>query len=123
MEKAWLNRVDELITEAGKSPRSLSVDAGLGPNFISQMFTTGREPKVSNLLAILSKLDDTNGDHHAVYVLSGIKLTPEVYRLLQIGSGLDADALDDALRFFSRLPSSTDKAEPIPDRGGQAVEI
>lgn len=54
--KQLLLRVDEERQMQGLSKRELSLKAGMGPNFVSQIFTSDKEPKLSGIMAIIEAL-------------------------------------------------------------------
>lgn len=53
----WRTRLAAAIEQSGKSKREVSLAAGLGANYIQQIFKDGKEPSVSNLLAIAGALN------------------------------------------------------------------
>lgn len=79
MTDGWFRRLLEAIDADGKSKRQLSLDAGLGPNFVSQMITSGKEPGIQKVQAILSCI----GESTAVYVMTGIKIDSDGLEMLR----------------------------------------
>lgn len=53
----WRDRLHERLTATGRSMRDVSLSAGLGPNFVHEVVTKGKEPSIGNLMAVASELD------------------------------------------------------------------
>lgn len=53
----WRTRLDERRKATGRSMRDVSLKAGLGPNFMHEVVTKGKEPSIGNLIAVASELD------------------------------------------------------------------
>jgi hypothetical protein len=80
----WFDRLVEVLSEKDRSMRAISLAAGKGPNYISQMIKNRKQPSADNLSLILNQFDrDT-----ALYVLTGIKLTQEDLEFLALLSRL-----------------------------------
>lgn len=79
MENNYFTRLIDEIQSDGRSLRGLSMEAGLGENFISQMIKSGTQPAAHNLLAILNTL----GGNSMAYVLLNIRISHEHIQMLQ----------------------------------------
>lgn len=53
----WRDRLAAKIAETGRSKRDISRAAGLGPNYVSQLFREGRDPTLGSLAAIAAELN------------------------------------------------------------------
>lgn len=73
MDKNWFPRLVTAIDADPRSKRKLSLDAGLGPNFVQQMITNGKQPGADKLQALL----DVLGYSQMIYILTGIEMTEE----------------------------------------------
>ena len=79
--------------------RAISVAAGCGPNYVQQMLGAGKEPGTDHLARIL----DTLGQDAALYVLSGVEITPDDLEFVALIKALSPESRADALRFFRGL--------------------
>jgi transcriptional regulator with XRE-family HTH domain len=82
MDSEWLTRFKEALAADGRSPRALSLDAGLGPNYVSEMLHKGKEPGVDKLLRLCAEMKVS-----ATYILTGSEVSPQSEEML----GLLAD--------------------------------
>ena len=71
MNSNWFPRLLDAIREDGRSMRKLSIDAGLGSNFVQQMVTNGKQPGAENLQRLLDAL----GYSKMIYILTGISFS------------------------------------------------
>lgn len=53
----WRRRLVEAIKASDKSMRSISLGAGLGPNYIQQLLKDGKEPTIGVFAAIAAELN------------------------------------------------------------------
>lgn len=83
MDDGWRKRIRTAIEDSGKSYREVSVAAGLGVNFVSEMLSSGKDPGASKL----SKLCTTLG-LSLTYVLTGVEMSAEDEEFLQLVSDL-----------------------------------
>lgn len=84
IKEGWRDRLDAAIKNSGRSDRSLSLEAGLGENYVQQMRTKGKMPGADALI----KLCETLGVS-VTYIFSGAKMTPEEEEMLVLFSSLD----------------------------------
>lgn len=92
MDDRWFDRLLEAVNEDGRDFATLSRDAKLGRNFVQQMVTYGKRPKVTSLVALLQAL----GSASALYIITGRKADAADQRLLEVAAELD-DARKQAL--------------------------
>jgi transcriptional regulator with XRE-family HTH domain len=83
MMEAWQERLEEAVRKDGRKPRSISIAAGLGPNYLSEIFSRGKVPSVDNLLKLCSELHVS-----ATFVLTGSEVSPESEEMLVLLAGL-----------------------------------
>ena len=77
-------RLVDAVAASGKTPRSLSIMAGLGPNYLAQMQLRGTSPTIKALIALCNVLDIS-----LIYVISGTEFAPGVDELLELFSKMD----------------------------------
>jgi lambda repressor-like predicted transcriptional regulator len=53
----WRERLETALKDAGRSKRDVSLAAGLGPNYLHEVLTLGKEPSIKNLIAIAATLN------------------------------------------------------------------
>lgn len=79
MDRNWRMRLAEAVDKSGKSARRISTEAGCGPNYISLVLKSGREPSVHNLMALADVLEVS-----VSYLLLGIELDPTGEEILKL---------------------------------------
>lgn len=109
MQNEWFARLIEAIEADGRSMNDLSLSAGLGRNFISQMKSAGKVPSLENFGALLSAL----GDEATYYVLIGVRASREDLEAMLALQGLSPRARSLAFSFFRALQG--DEETPMPD--------
>lgn len=78
MKGGWEKRLREAIDEDGRSMRAISLASGLGPNYVEQTFNRGSSPTQNKLAAIMDQL----GAPAALYIYTGVRMTPLTLKLL-----------------------------------------
>lgn len=86
MAKGWLNSLKEAVVIDGRSLRAISGEAGLGPNYLSEVLNGGKEPTVPKLLRICRVLKVS-----ASTIITGAELTPQAEEMLAILGDLPED--------------------------------
>lgn len=104
MENNWLDRLREAIEKDGRSLNQLSIDAGLGRNYVQQMIKDGKKPGAEKLASILDAL----GQEVSFYVLTGLKFNPSDLELLRIVSSIDGASKEHARALLERLRDTPD---------------
>lgn len=116
MIEGWRDRLKEVLDADERSLRAISLKAGHGPNFLSQMFTDGKDPSFPKLAAVLSVL----GSGATLYVTSGIKLTPEAEGFIRLATSLDEQGkkvVREALASLGPPPSDLQSPDAPVSRG------
>lgn len=103
-EGGWRTRLEREIETKKISYRQLSLDAGLGPSFVSEMLR-GKEPTVANLAKVTDKLGIS-----LAYVLTGLDLTPDQESLLSSYLSLSEDDRKSLIRLIQGFGSKPDGA-------------
>ena len=78
MPKNWRERLEEAMTQRKLSMRALSLEAGLGPSYVSGLLKERNEPTIENMLALCKVLDIS-----ASWLISGVNITPPRERILR----------------------------------------
>lgn len=102
MDDQWFNRLLEAIKADGRDFAALSRDAKLGRNFVHQMVTYGKMPRVASLMALLGTLKSSD----ALYIITGRRFGPQDERLLEISSQLDDAGKHALIEAFAALAAS-----------------
>lgn len=77
----WKGRLQEAVTKDGRSRREISAAAGMSYNYLSQILSDEKMPKIENIEKVCRALGVS-----PVYILSGIDITPRVEELIRIFS-------------------------------------
>lgn len=102
MSETWFDRFVEAVEADNRSYTQLSLDAGLGQNFVQQAIKNKKVPSVEKFMAVLDAL----GSASALYVLSGIKMDRDDEAFLRAALSLDDDLKQQARKFFETLQAS-----------------
>jgi transcriptional regulator with XRE-family HTH domain len=86
MMEGWLERLNKAVLADGRAPRTISRAAGLGPNYLGELFNKGKVPSVDKLLKLCAELDVS-----ATYILTGSAVSPESEEMLSILGALDGE--------------------------------
>ena len=78
MKDGWVDRLWIAIKDDGRSERAISLEARLGPNYLGQTRGRGSSPVSDKLNSIL----DVLGESAAIYVMTGVQLTPAAVKAL-----------------------------------------
>lgn len=98
MNSGWRKRLKQAIEADGRTLRSISLAAKLGPNFVTQFMTTGRTPSIEKFL----KLTDTLGIS-PTKVLTGVEISPEDEELLRLATSLSPAGRERLLQLFQEI--------------------
>jgi lambda repressor-like predicted transcriptional regulator len=99
MTAGWLDRLLIAVERDGRSLRKISSEAGLGPNFLQQMFKDRKEPGVEKLLAVLQVL----GTASLLFVLTGRDFTRDDERFLRLVLDMKPAHRSAALAFLQTM--------------------
>ena len=103
MEDGWADRLKAAIAKDGRSPRKLSLDAGLGPNYLEQTFSRGSAPTQNKLAAVMDQL----GQDAALYIYTGVEMDRETLRFIQLLSDAPAPLRQSVLDLLERMTEQT----------------
>lgn len=104
MSEGWKTRLEEAVRNDARAPRAISIDAGLGPNYLSELFTQDKTPTVDKLLKLCATLGVS-----AAYILSGVKASRQSEEMLAILSGLSEDEQATLLRLARHLQEAAQR--------------
>lgn len=96
----WRHRLLKAIEDDRRSDRKLSIDAGLGPNYVQQMKNDAKNTGAVAVIKLCSALNVSTA-----YIFAGIELTPETEEVLKLFSRLDADLKDRILGILRSMRS------------------
>ena len=98
MAGGWLDRFREAVEADGRSARAISLAAGLGPNYVSEMLTKDKEPGIDKLLRLCKEVDVS-----ATYILTGAPVSAESEEFLEAVSDLPADRRSTVMSLVRQL--------------------
>lgn len=115
MVNHWKTELRKAIDASGMSMRAISRAIGAGPNAVSEIFTTSKEPGVERVLAIIDAIGASR-----TAILAGYPMTPETEEIVRLLSRIGPAAQQSALRFLLDLQAQsngrqTAPSEPRPD--------
>ena len=76
--QAWKSRLAAAVEASGKSKRSISEESGHGPGYLHSILVEGKEPKITNLIAICEAIPTS-----VTYIIHGLDVSPEDEELLK----------------------------------------
>lgn len=88
--------------------RALSIAAGRGPNFISQMIKDKKQPGADNLAQILEHFTQED----SLYVITGLRLSADELELITAVSALSVDSRRVFLEFLETLKDPQENSMP-----------
>lgn len=109
----WRDRLIEAINKDGRSYRALSLEAGLGPNYVNQLLApNSRGPTASALIKLLAVLKVS-----PTYIISGSPLTPEHEELLYLATRLSPQGRSNLIEFLrSQINAGPSPAPPADEQ-------
>lgn len=108
MQNDWRSRLRKALDRDERSDRRISLDAGLGPNFISQLYNDGKEPGIDKLMAVLNEL----GTAAALTVIADYEISDQDEALLRAVLDLEDEAKENARAFFESLQAPARRRVP-----------
>lgn len=102
MDKNWFPRLLAAIEADPRSKRKLSLDAGLGPNFVQQMIADKKQPGADKLQALLDALGYTQ----MIYILTGIEMTEKDEEAVKAILGLSPSLRQRAKELFLEIKAA-----------------
>lgn len=106
MDDEWFDRILEAVQRDGRDMKAISLDANLGENYVQQMVSKRKKPRIDTLIKLLRAL----GRADALYIITGAKFTDEDRRLLDVAAQLDDAGKRALIAAFAAL------REPPPER-------
>lgn len=101
MSEGWLTRLTEAVRSDGRTPRAISLAAGLGPNYLSELLTKGKVPGIDKLLRLCAELNVS-----ATWVLTGAEVTTDGEEMLSLLAELSADQQSTLLDLARQLKAA-----------------
>jgi len=83
MDTAWRQRLIAAIEKDDRTPRAISLAAGLGPNYLNQMIERGTSPSIPALVSLCGALDLS-----LTYIFTGADMSPGLEELLRLSAEL-----------------------------------
>jgi transcriptional regulator with XRE-family HTH domain len=102
MMDAWHERLEEAVRKDGRKPRSISIAAGLGPNYLSELFTKRKVPSVDKFLRLCAELRVS-----ATFVLTGSEVSLEGEEMLGLLADMDVEAQATILNLARQLSKAS----------------
>lgn len=98
MDDEWRSRLKKAIQADGRKPRTVSLAAKLGPNYLGEVLKKGKVPGIDKLLRLCSELNVS-----ATYILSGADVSPQSEEMQTILSRLPSDRQETLLTLARQL--------------------
>lgn len=111
----WRQRLLDAAEKTGRSDRSISLAANLGPNALNEIRNTDKEPSVDRALKLIQAIGVSRS-----YVFLGVEITPEVEELVML-LGQASPAAQKGFAEFLRErqpPAATPERRPDPEGQG-----
>jgi len=108
MEDGWFDRLCEVVIADKRSLRAISMEAGLGQNYLSQMISDGKAPGTEKLSSILRQFPG----EIAPYVLLNIRITSADLSMLHRFSKMKPGAQAAFESFLGQLEVDEDSQKP-----------
>lgn len=99
MRTGALDRLIEAIKADGRDMKAISLDAGLGENYVQQLVAKRKEPGLERLASLLTTL----GRVSALFVITGVEMTRQDEEFLGVATSLTEDQKRTAIEFFQSL--------------------
>lgn len=78
-EPTWRDRLADAIRDSGRSQRSVSLAAGLGPGYVNSLLNEGKDPTVENATRVCKELGISLS-----WLIYGIEMSPETEEILRL---------------------------------------
>lgn len=102
MNDGWFGRLLTAVQRDGRDMKAISLDAGLGRNYVQQMVKYNKQPKVDSLVKLLAAL----GRSDALYIITGNEFSEVDEQLYRVAAGLDDSGKEALIAAFVALRSS-----------------
>lgn len=97
----WLDRLRFAMKADGRSARAVSIAAGLGPNYLSELLLSKKEPGIEKFLRICQELHVSSS-----YVLTGTEVSQDAEEMLGILASLPAEEQETLFRLARQLKAA-----------------
>lgn len=101
MTTDWKERLKEAIDASGRSMRNISSALKMGPNGVSEIFSSNKEPSVTKVLRIIDELGASRSE-----IIAGVPLSKDVEDLIRLLNGLNPEQLRLALEVVRQMQPS-----------------
>nr|WP_319250483.1 hypothetical protein [uncultured Celeribacter sp.] len=115
MKDGWTDRLWIAIQEDGRSDRAISLEAGLGANYLGQTRKRESSPVSDKLNAIL----DVLGESAAIFVMTGVRITPEGIRAINAISNVPEHLRENAMSLLLALSDESSLPEDLISKAQQ----
>jgi len=68
----WLDRLRGALERDGRSARAVSIAAGFGPNYLSELLNSQKEPGIDKVMRLCKELNVAPG-----YIVTGVDLSAQ----------------------------------------------
>lgn len=102
MDGEWLARLKKAIEVDGRSMRAISLAAGLGANYLSEVIRNGKEPGVEKMMRICEAMNVS-----FTSIVTGVELDADAESYLRMLANLSPSerrSLDDLARALQKSP-------------------
>lgn len=99
MDNGWFDRLLAAVQRDGRDMKKISLEAGLGQNYVQQMAKNRKKPKIDSLVKLLKAL----GRADALFIITGTEFTDEDRRLLEVAGALDDEGKRALIAAFAAL--------------------
>lgn len=97
----WLDRLQVAVDADERSARAISLAAGLGPNYLSELLSTKKEPGIEKFLRLCRELHVS-----ASYVLTGTAVSQDAEEMLGILAALPGEEQETLFRLARQLKAA-----------------
>ncbi|MCO5092639.1 XRE family transcriptional regulator [Bosea sp. (in: a-proteobacteria)] len=113
----WRQRLLNAAEKTGRSDRSISLAANLGPNALNEIRNTSKEPSVERTLKLIEEIGVSRS-----YVFLGIEITPDVEEIVELLGRASPLARQGFAAFLRERQPPEAKTAPQPDPQAAASE-
>jgi len=120
MGNHWKTELRQAIAASGMSMRAISRAIGAGPNAVSEIFSTDKEPGIERVLAIIDAIGASR-----TAVLAGYPMTREIEEIIGLLNRIGPTAQQSALRFLRDLQARSNEpgTQPAPQPSNPDTQV
>ena len=97
-DMGWRARLVEALADRDRAMRDVSIAVGRNPGYVNSLLNEGREPRLSNLVAVCDELNIS-----VSWLLFGVEMDKSAEQLLKIYSSLAPDQRAQFLRLAESI--------------------